>query len=64
MIARYQCKLGRRKVNAVGKLGTCYEVHSLFVDRNNKVLLAEHIDPRRPPPNTFVACSLAGTQQL
>lgn len=37
-----------------------YEVHSLFVDRNHKVLLAEHVDSRRPLPNTLVTCSLAG----
>lgn len=37
-----------------------YEIPSLFVDRDHKVLLAEYVDPRRPLPNTFVSCSLAG----
>lgn len=40
-----------------------YEAHSLLVDRNHEILLAKHVDPRRPLPNTFVACFLAGARR-
>lgn len=38
MIARYQWRLGESNVNAVEG---DEQVHSLFVDRNNKVFLAK-----------------------
>lgn len=62
MRARYQCKLEKLSVNAVGKSG--YEVYSLFIYRHQEILFAEHIDLGRPLSNAFVACLLTGTCQL
>lgn len=62
MIARYQWRLDERNVNMVREADQ--QVRSLFIDRNHKVLLAEHIDLRRPLSNAVVTCFLADTCQL
>jgi hypothetical protein len=62
MIARYQWRLEGRNMNAVR--GYDCGVRSLFVDRNHKVLLVEHIDLGRPLSNALVTRLLADICRL